>query len=504
VHLDELMREPHRLVRFSFAPAYLGGMTPFAEESQFAREAQRRWSEQKSSQRLSRVREFRRLLVDRATQLAEVVHEDTHRDAAELIGTDLLPTASAAKFLEHNASTILRPRRISGRPTWLMGCRDVVSHPPRGVVGIIGTWNYPIFLNAVPILQAVVAGNAVLWKPSEQIPRTAKLLTELFQQSGFPNHLIQTLPVDREFGPQLAEADIDFLHFTGSENVGRKLAARLGERLIPSTLELSGCDAVIVRADADVEFAAKLIWYGITLNSGQTCMGVRRVYAATERYEALVDCLRKFAMASAPMRVLLNSSASQLAKQCEEARSAGCEVICGNSSEIDANTIWPTMILNPKNLPNLRGNREAIFAPVVTVNRFATDGELPTRIAESPYRLTVSIITQDTAFAEQLAVQLPIGSVVINDVIVPTAHPGTPFGGRGSGGWGVSQGAEGLLEFTVPQVVSIRKGLFRPHANPTPGSSDVTHGLLRLTHSRTLRERFRGLRQMISGMRRSR
>src|SRR5207244_3673858 len=111
--------------------------------------------------------------------------------------------------------------------------------------------------NVGQIVPALVAGNAVLWKPSENTPRTAEVVHALFRDAGFPADLLQTLPSTREAGPLLAEADVDYVIFTGSDVVGRKLASRLGERLVPSTLELSGCDAMFVLADADVAMAAK-------------------------------------------------------------------------------------------------------------------------------------------------------------------------------------------------------------------------------------------------------
>ena len=135
-----------------------------------------------------------------------------------------------------------------------MGCRDVVHRRPWGVVGIIGTWNYPVFLNVGPgRAGARRRATRCVWKPSENVPRTADLTHALFLDAGFPPDLFHMLPATREAGPQLAEADVDHVVFTGSDAVGRKLAARLGERLVPSTLELSGCDAMFVLADADVE-----------------------------------------------------------------------------------------------------------------------------------------------------------------------------------------------------------------------------------------------------------
>src|SRR5207249_3538993 len=118
---------------------------------------------------------------------------------------------------------------------------------------------------------------------------------ELFLAAGFPRDLFQKLPATREAGPQLAEAGVDHVVFTGSESVGRKLAGRLGERLVPSTLELSGCDAMFVLADADIVMAARAAWFGVTLNRGQTCIAVRRIFVQRERYAALAGELRKLA-----------------------------------------------------------------------------------------------------------------------------------------------------------------------------------------------------------------
>ena len=239
------------------------------------------------------------LFVERADELYRAANEDIGRPPVEVLGSELLPTAAALKFLEQEARRLLAPRTIGSRlrPTWLLGCRDAVHRRPWGVVGIIGTWNYPIYLNAVQAAQALVAGNAVLWKPSENAPRTADLTHALFLEAGIPRELFHKLPATREAGPQLAEADVDYIVFTGSDGVGRKLAARLGERLVPSTLELSGCDAMFVLADANVEMAAKAAWFGLSLNRGQTCLAVRRIFVHRARYAEFADALRTTATA---------------------------------------------------------------------------------------------------------------------------------------------------------------------------------------------------------------
>lgn len=424
--------------------------------------------------RLRPLREFRHLLVDQCNRITSAVEADLARSPSEVVATDVLPTASAAKFLERHAARILKPRPVGWRPLWLMGCRDVVHRRPYGVVAVIGTWNYPLFLNAVPIFHAVAAGNAVLWKPSENTPRFAVVLSELFRTAGFPPNLIETLPATREAGPMLAEAAVDFVHFTGSDTVGRKLATRLGERLIPSALELSGCDAMFVLADADVKLAARAAVYGATLNRGRTCMAIRRAFVQRRVYEEFLSKITP----SLTLRVPGGSD--------------------GTRSVSDG-----VLTINPA--PDHPARREASFTPRLAVIPFDTLDDALRMHAECDYRLTAAVFSQNITEARNLAARIPVGSVVLNDVIAPTAHPGTPFSGRGASGWGVTQGNEGLLQMTVPQTVTVRSGTFRPHIdtvlNDDPAGGVVIGGILQFTHGRRLADRWRGLRQLLRGMR---
>lgn len=482
-------------------------MTPFADESSRCRAAQRSWSGLTVRDRLQPVREFRHLLVEHADPLAAAVRDDFGRDPDEVIATDLLPTAAACKFLLRRAARVLAPRRVGGRPLWLLGCRDAVHHRPHGIVGVIGTWNYPTFLNAVPILHALVAGNGVLWKPSEVAPRTSELLHDLLLRSGVPADLLVRLPSTREAGPQLADADIDFLHFTGSDATGRRLAARLGERLVPSVLELSGVDALIVLPDADATLAARSAWFAATMNAGQTCMATRRAFVHESVMPAFLAALRPLVEGASVAPLATAGQAVQAGRIVAEARDAGCEVVQSKPQD-GSNAVPATAVVCDANTAaaDLAICREASFAPLLAVVPFADTEHAVSLHNQGTFGLSGAVFTADTAEGRRVAAQLRCGSVVVNDVIVPTAHPGTPFGGWGASGWGVTQGAEGLLAMTRPQVVTVRGGRFRPHLdtflNRDPAGNDVTRGLLRLTHARSLRERWRGLRQMLGGMRR--
>jgi acyl-CoA reductase-like NAD-dependent aldehyde dehydrogenase len=484
-------------------------MSPFTSEVAAARAAQQKWSRLSIRDRLKPIRRLRASLVTRADDLTAAVNADIGRPAVEVVGSELLPTAAALKFLEQEASRILAPRTIASRlrPTWLMGCRDVVHRRPWGVVGIIGTWNYPIFLNAVQAAQAMVAGNAVLWKPSENASRTADLTHALFLEAGFPADLFQKLPATREAGPQLAEAEVDHIVFTGSDVVGRKLAAKLGERLVPSTLELSGCDAMFVLADANLEMAAKAAWFGVTLNRGQTCIAVRRIYIQRTRYAEFVAALRPFFDTALPMKLVSPGQLDSARRLMGDALKSGASLVSREpeSSEASAQlSMQPTLLLDV--VPESLICNEASFAPITAAIPFDAIDEAISRANQSPFALAASIFTTNVEDAKKLAVRIPAGHVSINDVLAPTAHPATPFGGRGASGWGMTQGEEGLLAMTVPQTVTVRKGTFRPHfdeaMSPDPATEELLRGLLRWTHARGLSEKFRGLWQMVRGLRR--
>src|SRR5207253_6335994 len=160
----------------------------------------------------------RHLVVQESSRICDAVRADIGKPADVALAEELLPLAEACRFLERRAVRILKSRRIASgqRPLWLWGQTDRVYRRPRGVVGIIGTWNYPVYLNGIQIVQALTAGNGVLWKPSELMPKTAALMHELFLKAGYPPDLLRLLPATREAGPQLAEADVDHIVFTGS------------------------------------------------------------------------------------------------------------------------------------------------------------------------------------------------------------------------------------------------------------------------------------------------
>jgi acyl-CoA reductase-like NAD-dependent aldehyde dehydrogenase len=470
------------------------------------RREQQQWARLAVRQRLRPLDTLRRLLASECNALCAAVSEDLGKTPEETIAGDILPLAAACRFLVRNAAALLRPHRVpwSQRPFWLWGQSDVIHRRPRGVVGVIGTWNYPLLLNGVAIVHALTAGNGVVWKPSEVVPASTRLLFDLIERAGFPPGLVHFMPPTRAGGAELAEADVEHMAFTGSSTTGRVLARRLGERLVSSTLELSGCDAMWVLDDADVSLASRAAWFGATGNRGQTCLAVRRAFVHHSLYPAFIEALRPLARAAPPLRMALASQTQQAVRLVQEAVAEGARLLDGAPAinTGDAQLCQPVLVLDVR--PEMSLCREASFAPLLALLPFDTIEEALLMDRQCPYGLGASIFTRSPERGAKLAAELRTGTVAINDVIVPTAHPATPFGGCGDSGWGVTQGAEGLLEMTVPQVVSVRSGTFRPHydfaAGCTLKSGEMLRAFLDAGHGATFGQRWGGMLRLLRSL----
>ena len=300
------------------------------------------------------------------------------------------------------------------------------------------------------------------------------------------------------------DAEIQHLVFTGSAATGRRIAAHLGERLISSTMELSGCDALFVLDDADVALAARAAFFGSLLNAGQTCLAVRRAFVQRAVYDEFCLHLTRLAAELTPRRLALLSQVHQAERLVNNALAAGARLLsppdrAAANGKVDR--------FQPAILADVHGQmdvcREASFAPILAVVPCASEADALAQSESCSYGLGASIFTSSVSRAQALAQQLRVGVVTVNDVVVATAHPATPLGGRGDSGWGVTQGQEGLLEMTVPQVISSRTDRFRPHYDLIDPKANVqqmelVRGLLDSSHGTTLRQRWSGWRRLLS------
>ena len=458
--VDELAAVNEVVMSAQVAPA------PFHRETERCRIAQLDWASRSLSDRLICIRGALSALATHRQAMADAVEKDLGRLPVETLPGEIFGLAEACVYLLRRAANILRTRKAprADRPIWLFRQTDYVVRRPRGVIGIIGTWNFPLFLNGVQIVQALAAGNGVIWKPSEVAPKSAEALAAWLRAARFPDDLFIQLPSDREVGRLLSDADVDHVVFTGHVSTGRLLAAHLGRRLISSTLELSGCDAQFVLDDADVEMAAKAAWFGCTVNSGQTCIAVRRAFVPRSRYDEFLSYLTPLAKAAQPQHLMTRGQIQTAEELVGEAVASGARLLARRPLSENTDLFTPAIIADVE--PEMAICQRDSFAPILAVLPYDDLKEALETSRRCEYELGVSVFTRRPRRAVALAERLGAGMCTVNDVIVPTAHPATPFGGRGASGWGSTQGAEGLLEMTVPQVISIRGGSFRPHYEP--------------------------------------
>jgi acyl-CoA reductase-like NAD-dependent aldehyde dehydrogenase len=462
------------------------GAVDVPREIAAARQAQGEWAIRPLAERLALVRRLRHLVADHADVLAEPIHPG-RRLPGETHGAEVLPLADGLRFLERAAPRVLRTRRVGARfrPVWLFGVRSEIRREPFGVVLLIGPGNYPLFLTASQAVQALVAGNAVVIKPGVGAGECLRRFGGLVTEAGFDPRLFRVLPEAPAYAQEAIAVGVDKVLLTGSDRTGAQVLAQLAPRLIPAAMELSGYDASFVLADADLDLVERSYRFAWRMNHGETCIAPHRVFAdravAAELRRRLKSLADEFL--DRPTR---GPAAVRAAELVRDAVAQGAEVVAGRFLS-DGQGLTPTVIANaPADCPLLT---KETFAPVLSLVEVSGAEEALAAAAHCPFALGASIFGNEDR-ARELAARVNAGSVVVNDVIAPTADPRLPFGGRGHSGFGVTRGAEGLLELTTVKVISVWHGKLHLHLDP-PDPSDAAffRNLIRAGHAPTWRER---------------
>ena len=435
-------------------------------------------------------------MAQESTRLAEAISPKLARSKADTLVAEVLPLLDACRFLEREATQLLRPRKIGrrGRPFWLGGVVGEVRREPLGCVLVIGPANFPLFLPGVQTLQALAAGNRVIWKPGAGGEAVARVLAHFLDAAGLPEGVLKVTGEDVAYAKRAIASAPDKVVFTGGSETGRVLLEALAPRLIPATLELSGTDAVVVLESADLPRVAKAVGFALRLNGGQVCMSPRRLIATAKTLHALQPLLAQ-ELASTPAVVLSETVAASLGAALQEAERSGARLLGA----------WQPAAQQPLLLENatpaMRITRESSFAPVLALITAPSDAESARVHNTNPYGLTASLFG-DERTARTLAAQLRTGSVLINDIIAPTADPRLSFGGRGESGYGVTRGAEGLLEMTVAKVVQVRRNRSTRHYQPTTDAdAPLFSGMIRAAHGAGWRQRFSALADVVRAAR---
>ena len=438
------------------------GADAVGEAVRRARQAQPSWGGLPFRERARLLRRFVRVLRDDPRLLDALVAESGKpRYEAELI--ELFYTLELTRFYTGRVG-----RRALGdelrHPFVFANKRARVVRHPHGVVGVIGPWNFPLLNNFADCVAPLVAGNAVVLKPSEQTPLTSLRVGELWREAGMPPDVLQVVAGRGDAGAALAAA-VDMIFFTGSAGVGRQLARDAGARLVPAVLELGGKSAMIVLADADLPRAAHAAVWSAFAGSGQVCIRTERVLVeapVADKFVALaaeeIGRLRQGAPArgaSSAADADLDVGAVTFAPQVERAErqiadavARGGRVVAGGAPRRDLGPgrfFAPTRIADAT--PEMAVMREETFGPVLPVMR-VRDAEEALRVAnDSPLGLSGSVWSGDATRAATLARRLETGTVTVNDALVNYFCVEAPLGGVKGSGIGLRHGPEGLRQF---------------------------------------------------------
>jgi succinate-semialdehyde dehydrogenase/glutarate-semialdehyde dehydrogenase len=424
---------------------------------------QSEWEKRSLKERASVLKNFRDILVDRRMDMADMLTQEVGKPTIEALTQEVAMAAELATFYAKKAPDVLESRRVRHR--LLKNKRSTVHREPKGVIGVITPWNYPLVLTTQSVLAALVAGNAVVNKPSEVTPLTSLKLKDYLEDAGFPEDLFQVVTGEGATGAALVDADVQHISFTGSVSTGRKIASRCGERLISSTMELGGKDAAIVLEDAPMERTISGLTWGAFTNAGQICASMERVYAHESIFDDLVDGIvdevndLRIGPGNEDVDVGPMAMAAQrdiVEDQVEDARQKGAKILTGGKRpDRPGNFYEPTVIVDVKD--DMKVIKEETFGPLLPIVPVKNEDEAIEKANGTEFGLTASIWTADTEKGEELARRVDAGGVYINDHVTPQGGPEVPWGGMKNSGVGRTRGEEGLLEMTEPKHVSVER-----------------------------------------------
>ena len=421
-----------------------------------ARAAQAGWAEMGLRRRIAVLRDFQEGLYIKKSEIAAAITREVGKPLVEALVTEVLVVLDAARFLIDNAWGLLRDEPVPHgnlvtklKSGWLV-------REPHGVIGIISPWNYPFSIPATETLAALVAGNAVVLKPSELTPLVALELAALLHAAGVPEDVFQVVVGEGPAGAALLRSPIDKLVFTGSVATGKRIAAAAAERLLPVVLELGGKDPMLVLDDADVDVASSAAVWGAFVNAGQACLSVERCYVHRSLYEAFAKaCAEKTRQLRAGNGMDAHTDVGPMIQErqvriveahVEDAKARGARVLAGGKRlpELGVNFYAPTVLADVTH--DMRIMREETFGPVLPVMACESDDEAVRLANDSEYGLAASVWTRDGKRGERLARRIHAGTVMVNDVISCFGISEAPHGGVKASGVGRTHGRFGLDE----------------------------------------------------------
>jgi succinate-semialdehyde dehydrogenase / glutarate-semialdehyde dehydrogenase len=430
-----------------------------------ARSAHARWKQADWGSRRSVLLRFHDLVLDRQDEILDVIQLESGK-ARRHAFEEIMDAAMNARYYANSAERHLRTRRRRGAFPFLTVAWD--HHHPIGVVGVVAPWNYPLTLSISDAVPAVTAGNAVVLKVDSKTPFSGLAGLALFEEAGLPPDVLQIVTgPGGELGPELIDR-VDCIMFTGSTSVGRRVASQAAERLIPSSMELGGKNAMIVLEDANLYRAVEGAERAMYSNAGQLCISMERLLVHESVSEEFVSRLtrrvRQMRLGASlsygdDMGSLISREQLEAVREhVQDAVSKGATVLAGGDARPDVGPYFHEATLLSDVSEDMTMFADETFGPVVAVSTFSSEEEAIQLANRGCYGLNFSLWTRDTKRGRWLATRLQAGTVNINEGYVAAwGSYDAPMGGMKHSGLGRRHGAPGIIKYTEQQTVAVQR-----------------------------------------------
>ena len=434
------------------------------------------WAARSVAERAAVIGQMRQVIMANLDDTLSILCKTTGKVPTEALLSEIYPVLEQLRYYEAEAVRILARQPVETSPLAYPGAQAYVDQRPFGVVAVITPWNYPFQLSMIAALSALLAGNAVVIKPSELALPVGDWMATLFRQVAALAPLVAVVAGDGATGRMLIETGPDLVFFTGSGHSGRQVMAAASARLIPLIMELGGKDAMIVLADAPFERSVRAAVYGAFTNSGQACISVERALVARPLYARFVSAVVE---ATARLRVGGDvdcelgamTAPRQIAiveAQYQDAIARGAKA--SGPFRREGGFVHPVVLWDVT--PDMQVWQEETFGPLLPVMAFDHPDQAIEWANLGELGLNGSVWTQDTEQGQAVGRRLRAGGYGINEVIKQAGHPGLPFGGVGQSGFGRYRGAEGLRAFSQSVAVMVNGGQQEQEPNWFPYSEE--------------------------------